>query len=160
LGRLAPTLDRCSPNNGGCNLIIPYGINVTRNHNQSTINAVNVYIYGFFQISSSDSYFYLYPMNFFIYKGGIFQDSTKNGFHFYINTNITIYPGGLFITQGPSYIYSYIQKNTTISSIQLNNVNIYGPYTIVIDKNGMIYNNGMIKRKQSIASLTSFTFLF
>ncbi len=147
LGGLAPTLDRCSPKNGGCNLIIPDSFNITREHNQSTINAVNIYVYGLFEISSWAGYFFLYPIHFFIYNGGVFQDSTKNGFYFYINTSINIYAGGLFITQSPSYIHSYVQKNATISQIALHDSKIYGPYRIVIDNNGTIENNGIIKRE-------------
>ncbi|CAF5176906.1 unnamed protein product [Rotaria magnacalcarata] len=58
LGGLAPTVGRCSPNDGGCNLIIPTNFNITRRNNQSTINGVNVYIYGSFEISSWVSYFF------------------------------------------------------------------------------------------------------
>jgi hypothetical protein len=143
---LAPTFDRCSPNNGGCDLIIPNNFNVTRRHNQSSINGVNVYVYGSFEISSWAGYFFLYPIHFFIFNGGIFQDSTKNGFYLYINTSFNIYSGGLFITQNPSYIHSYIQKHMPISQIVLNHSKLAGPYTITIDHHGTINNNGKDKK--------------
>ncbi|CAF3132793.1 unnamed protein product [Rotaria socialis] len=152
LGGLAPTVDRCSPDDGGCNLIIPTNFNITRENNQSTINGVNVYIYGLFEISSWASYLFLYPMHFFVYNGGVFQDSTINGFYFRINTSINIYAGGLFVTHSPSYIISYIEKNTTISQIVLNDSKIYGPYTIVIDNNGIIDNNGSSSLSTSITT--------
>ena len=138
LGGLAPTVDRCSPDDGGCDLIIPKDFNVTRTNNQSTINGVNVYLYGFFEISSWSSYYFLYPIHFFVYNGGIFQDSTKDGFFFYINSSFEIRRGGLFITHKPTYINSYIYQNTTISQIQLDSSTINGPFSIIIDQNGKI----------------------
>ena len=147
MGGLAPTFDRCSPNDGGCDLIIPDKFNITRRNNQSTINAVNVYIYGLFEISSWAGYFFLYPMDFFVYSGGIFRDSRIDGFFLYINTSIKIYDGGLFITHNPTYINSYIQKNITISQITLNSSVIYGPSSIIIDHNGTIVIDSRTKNK-------------
>lgn len=146
LGGLAPTIDRCSPNDGGCNMIIPQNFNITRTNNQSTINGVNIYVYGLFEISSWATYSFLYPIHFFIYNGGIFKDSTVNGFFLNINTSFDIDNGGLFITKNPTYINSYFQ-NVAISQIALNNSRINGPYSIVIYSNGTINNNGKNKEK-------------
>ncbi|CAF3699073.1 unnamed protein product [Rotaria socialis] len=75
LGELASTLDRCSPIYSGCVLFIPAHGNVTR-HNQSTINAVYVHIYGIFEISPWETYLFRYPMKFLIYDGGSLFTST------------------------------------------------------------------------------------
>ena len=142
LGGLSPTLDRCSPTFGGCVLIVPAGFSVSRHHNQSTLNAVDVHIYGSFEIVSLGSYSFLYPMSFYIYNGGIFQDSTENGFRLFINTSINVLTGGTFITRPSNSIYSYNDKNSTLSSAKLNKTNIPGPYRMYIDMSGNIYDNG------------------
>lgn len=141
LGGLAPTRDRCSPDDGGCDLIIPKDFNVTRANNRSTINGVNVYLYGFFEISSWSSYYFLYPIHFFVYNGGIFQDSTQNGFFFYVNSSFTIDNGGLFITHKPTYINSYICHDITMTQIQLDSSSINGPFSMIIDRYGKIEIN-------------------
>ncbi|CAF4414581.1 unnamed protein product [Rotaria socialis] len=79
LGELASTLDRCSPIYSGCVLFIPAHGNVTR-HNQSTINAVYVHIYGFFEISPWETYLFRYPMKFLIYDGE--KNSTISSYKF------------------------------------------------------------------------------
>ncbi|CAF4738192.1 unnamed protein product, partial [Rotaria sp. Silwood2] len=157
LGGLLPTLDRCSPTDGGCVLIIPAGFKVTRHHNQSTINAVDVHIYGFFEISSSESYTFHYSMTFHIYNGGIFQDSTQNGFRFHINTSIIVYTGGTFIIRSTNAIYSYKEKNATISSLKFNKTNITGPYKISIDINGNIDDNGSLFTSKATTTTTTLT---
>ncbi|CAF4241286.1 unnamed protein product, partial [Rotaria sp. Silwood2] len=159
LGGLLPTLDRCSPTDGGCVLIIPAGFKVTRYNNQSTINAVDVHIYGFFEISSSESYMFYYSMTFYIYNGGTFQDSTQNGFRFHINTSIIVYTGGTFITRTTNAIYSYKEKNVTISSLKLNKTNITGPYKISIDINGNIDDNGSLFTSKATTTTTTTTTL-
>ena len=142
LGGLAPTFDRCSPLAGGCVLIIPREYDVVRYHNQSTINGVEVHIYGHFKISSWGTYSFLYPMTFYIYNGGTFEETTQGGFRFFLNTSIIVYPGGRFLTQPSNTHYSYRDRNVTLSSLKLNRATIFGPYQITIDSNGQFNHTG------------------
>ena len=128
-------------------MIVPAGLNVKRHHNQSTLNAVDVHIYGSFEIVSWGSYLFLYPMSFYIYNGGIFQDSTENGFRLFINTSINVQIGGTFITRPSNSIYSYNTNNSTLSSTKLNRTNITGPYKMYIDMSGDIYDNGNLTKR-------------
>ena len=166
VGGLAPTFDRCSPNQGGCHLVVPPNINVTRENNQSTINAVNIYVHGLFEIASWANYWFLYPINFFVHERGIFKDSNRDGFNFYINTSINVETGGLFITKGPTRIYSYRERNQTISEVVIHQQEIAGPYRLLIDQYGQISqhytfsNSSIVNHQHKLLFYTAYLLVF
>ena len=126
-------------------LIIPREYSGARHNSQSTINGVDVHIYGSFKISSWGTYSFLYPMTLHIYNGGTLEETRIGGFRFFINTSIIIYLGGRFVGQLSNSHSSFRERNVILSSFTFGQSVINGPYRLRSIRTVDSFTNGTLQ---------------